>query len=196
MPCVHNRRQLTLLKLSSFLFYSSETDEEEDFLHDKMQKRQRKFDPYLWERSPVQEVVTLPCGIDGLAVYILTNLPAGNDQQAALLSLRRKWKKSTVTQWKRHGPMRYADCRGSIKCKNAKSPFRIEYGVVNRTQVNKNKEGIVICQICGEETEYVPCPARPYIRKGKKNIKVFHWGSTHALLFPNQKNRQRKSEKC
>ena len=174
MPCVHNRWQLTLLKLSSFLFYSSETDEEEDFLHDKMQKRQRKFDPYLWERSPVQEVVTLPCGIDGLAVYILTNLPAGNDQQAALLSQGRKWKKITVTQWKRHGPMRYADCRGSVKCKNAKSPFRIEYGVVNRTQVNKNKEGIVICQICGEETEYVPCPALRYIRKGKKNIKVFH----------------------
>ena len=42
MPCVHNRWQLTLLKLSSFLFYSSETDEEEDFLHDKMQKRQKK----------------------------------------------------------------------------------------------------------------------------------------------------------
>ena len=43
MPCVHNRWQLTLLKLSSFLFYSSETDEEEDFLHDKMQKRQKKI---------------------------------------------------------------------------------------------------------------------------------------------------------
>ena len=57
-----------------FLFYSSETDEEEDFPHNKMQKKQRKFDPYLWERSPVQEVATLLCGIDGLAVYISSSL--------------------------------------------------------------------------------------------------------------------------
>ena len=31
--------------------------------------------------------------------------------------------------------MRYADCQGSFKCTNAKCPFRIEYGVVNSTQV-------------------------------------------------------------
>ena len=54
-------------------------------------KKQRKFDPYRWERSPVQEVATLLCGIDGLAVYILTNVLAGNDQQTALLSDERKW---------------------------------------------------------------------------------------------------------
>lgn len=128
-----------------FLFYSSETDEEEHFPHNKMQKKQGKFDPYLWERSPVQEAATLLCGIDDLAVYILTNVLTGNDQQVALLSDGRKWKTSTVTQWKRHGPMRYADCQGSFKCTNAKWSFRIEYGVVNRTQVNKNREGIAIC---------------------------------------------------
>ena len=121
-------------------------------------------------------MATLPCGIDGLAVYIITNVPPGNDQQAALLSDGRKWKKGNITQRKRHVPMRYADCRRSFKCTNAKCPFRIEYGVVNRTQVNKNKEGIATCQICGEESEYFPCPARRYIRKGKKNIRVFLLG--------------------
>ena len=35
-----------------------------------MRKKQRKFHPDLWGKAPVQEVLTLPCGIDGLAVYI------------------------------------------------------------------------------------------------------------------------------
>lgn len=72
-----------------------------------MRKKQRKFHPDLWGKAPVQEVSTLPCGIDGLAVY---NMAAGNDQQDVLLSDGRKWKKGTVTEWKRFGPMRYADC--------------------------------------------------------------------------------------
>lgn len=29
-----------------------------------MRQKQRKFDPDLWERAIVQEVSTLPCGID------------------------------------------------------------------------------------------------------------------------------------
>lgn len=163
--------------LISFIRYSSsESDEEENFPDTKKQKKQRKFDPDLWERTPVQEVASLPCGIDGLAVFKLSNVPAENDRQAALLSDGRKWKKSTVTQWKRLGPMRYADCQGSYRCTLEKCPFRVEFGVVNRTQIMKNKEGINICRICGHEAVYVPCPGRRYVRKSKKNIQVFHWG--------------------
>ena len=55
------------------------------------------------------------------------NMAAGNDQQAVLLSDGRKWKKSTVTEWKRYGPMRYADCQGSFKCTNESCPFRVEF---------------------------------------------------------------------
>ena len=95
-----------------------------------MRKKQRKFHPDLWGKAPVEEVSTLPCGIDGLAVY---NMAAGNDQQAVLLSDGRKWKKSTVTEWKRYGPMRYADCQGSFKCSNESCPFPVKFGVVNRT---------------------------------------------------------------
>ena len=85
--------------------------------------------------------------------------------------------KSTVTEWKRYGPMRYADCQGSFKCTNESCPFRVEFGVVNRTQINKDKDGTTTCGICGRKTEYVPCPGRRYVRKGKKSIKVFHWGN-------------------
>ena len=59
-----------------------------NYTHRNVSKRE--FDPYLWQRSPVQEVATLPCGIDSVAVYILTNVPAGNEQQAALSSDERK----------------------------------------------------------------------------------------------------------
>ena len=72
--------------------------------------------------------------------------------------------------------MRYADCQGSYKCTFEKCPFRVEFEVVNGTQIMKNKEGINICRICGHEAVYVPCPRRQYIQKGKKNIQVFHWG--------------------
>ena len=73
--------------------------------------------------------------------------------------------------------MRYADCQGSFKCTNESCPFRVEFGVVNRTKVNKDKDGTTTCGICGRKTEYVPCPGRRYVRKGKKSIKVFHWGN-------------------
>ena len=32
------------------------------------------------------------------------------------------------------------------------------------------------CRVCGEEMVYVACPARRYLKIGKKNIKVFHCG--------------------
>lgn len=99
--------------------------EDNNFLGNNVQKKQRKFHPDLWGKAPVQEVSTLPCGNDGLAMY---NMSAGNDQQA------------------------------------------------NRIQINKNEEGTTTCGICGSKTEYVPCPERWYIQKGKKSIKVFYWG--------------------
>ena len=175
-----------------FYNYSSETDEEENFPGNNMQKKQRKFDPDLGERVPLQQVSTLPCGIDGLAVYNLTNVPAENERQVAIMSDGRKWKKSTVTQWKRYGPTRYADCQGPFKCKNEKCPFRVEFGVVNRTQVNKEKDSIGMCRICGHVTEYVPCPGRRYIRKGKKTIKVFHWGEHTCPVISNPEKPNKK----
>ena len=60
--------------------------------------------------------------------------------------------------------MRYADCQGSFKCTNESCPFRVEFGVVNRTQINKDEDGTTTCGICGRKTEYVPCPGRRYVR--------------------------------
>ena len=88
----------------------------------------------MWEDAPKHEVSQLPEGIYGLVVYHIPNISSSNDKIVALTSDGRKWRKSSMTQWKKYGPMRYSDCYGLHKCVNVKCPFRLEYGVINRTQ--------------------------------------------------------------
>ena len=96
---------------------------------------------------------------------------------------------------KKFGPMRYANCYGSYRCKNDKCPFRTEYGVINKTQFKRNQYGEEICRICESVGEYVPCTARRYIRKGKKSVKVFHLGThTCPLLSKPEKPKQQVKE--
>lgn len=40
-------------------------------------KKQRKYDPGMWESAPVHDVTHLPEGIDGLVVYNITNISDG-----------------------------------------------------------------------------------------------------------------------
>jgi hypothetical protein len=49
----------------------------------------------------------------------------------------RRWKKSSQTQWKHYGKVRYSDCWGSLECSNMDCDFQKEYGVVNRSQFMK-----------------------------------------------------------
>ena len=133
----------------------------------------------MWEDAPENEVSQLPEGIDGLVVYNIPKISSSKDKAAALSTDGRKWKKSSMTQWKKYGPMRYSNCFGSFKCENIKCPFRIEYGVINRTQFKKNQNGEEICRICEKTAALIPCNARRYVREGKKGIKVFHLG-THS----------------
>ena len=108
-------------------------------------KRQRKYDPGMWESATVNVVAQLPEGIDGLVVYNVTNISDGQSKRAALATDGRKRKKSSVTEWKKYGPMRYSNCNGSHKCTNKTWPFRTEYGVINRTQFKRNPNGEQIC---------------------------------------------------
>lgn len=82
MQCVHKRQQLTLFKLSLKKTL-------------KKCKKAKEFDPYLWERPPVQEVATLPCGIDGLAVYIITNVPLETTNRLPFCPMGGNGKKAT-----------------------------------------------------------------------------------------------------
>ena len=115
----------------------------------------------------------LPAGIDGLCAYTIVN--GASKKVNVLQTDGRKWKKSSQSSWRDLGLMRYADCQGSFKCENDKCPFRIQYGVINRTQVKKQGD-MASCRVCGEEMVYVACPAWRYLKIGKKNITVFHCG--------------------
>lgn len=109
----------------------------------------------------------------------------------------RKWRKSSVTEWKKYGPMRYSNCYGSYKCTNETCPFRMEYGVINRTQFKRNPYGEEICQICESVGGYLPCTARRYIhvKEGKKSVMVFHLGThTCPLLSKPEKPSEKVKE--
>ena len=152
-------------------YSSSESEIEEHEEELRAQVKQRKFDPELWKDMPVREVERLPCGIDGLTVYSIKNVSDTKQRTGALSSDGRKWKKSSVTSWKQYGPMRFADCRGSNCCRNEECPFRVQYGVINRTQFKREKSGKNQCAVCGHEAEIVYCEGRRYVRQGKNRLK-------------------------
>lgn len=95
------------------------------------EKAQPRFGPGMWKAVEQEVVSTLPSGIDVLCKYKIVNSTKNKVQ--LLQTDGRKWKKSSVSNWKDHGNVRYADCRGSHKCVNNTCPFRVEYGVVKRT---------------------------------------------------------------
>ena len=91
----------------------------------------------------------------------------------------------------RHPKTRYADCRGSYLCKNQKCPFRLEFGIINKTQFEKKKKGRMVCKGCGSRGEFVDCPSRRYITFGKKSLTVYHCGEhTCPIIRATGKNMQ------
>lgn len=169
-------------------FRSSSSNDSDDDIGDYQQSKppkQRKCNPDMWKGVEVREMTHLPHGIDGLGVY---KVKGSNKQvQAALLNDGRKWRKSNVTEWKDYGTMRYADCRGSLKCTNEECPYRVQYGVVNRTQFtwNSGNRGGT-CRVCEQEGEYIQCNARRYLKTGSKGVKIFHCGTHSCPVLKNQ----------
>ena len=73
-------------------------------------------------------------------------------------------------------PCRFADCKGSYKCVKEKCPFKMEFGVTNTTQFEK-EGGEMICKGCGKVGEYVACSARRYLSYHYKSVTVYHIGN-------------------
>ena len=78
------------------------------------------------------------------------------------------------SKWKGHAQVRYAECRGSCMCTNDNCPYKVLYGVINKTRFENSGNQ---CKVCGSEGKYVPCHARRYVSYGKRKVKVFHHGS-------------------
>ena len=115
---------------------------------------------------------SLPIGINGLKIYEIKDFRQKQD----VLKDGRKWKKNCPTEWKNHGRVRFADCKGSYKCVQKKCPFKMEFGVTNTTQFEK-EGGEMICKGCGKVGEYVTCSARRYLSYRDKAVTVYHIGN-------------------
>ena len=115
---------------------------------------------------------SLPIGINGLKIYEIKDFR----QEFNGLEDGRKWKKNCPTEWKNHGRVRFADCKGSHKCVKEKCPFKMEFGVTNTTQFEK-KGGEMICKGCGKVGEYAACSARRYLSYHNKSVTVYHIGN-------------------
>lgn len=85
----------------------------------------------------------------------------------------RPWKKDSQTQWNGFDDVRYSDCSGSYECVNSNCDFKIEYGIINRTQFDKKSN---ICRICRTPGNHVQCSARRYIAFSCRKTRVYHRG--------------------
>ena len=153
-------------------------------------QKQKKIGPEKWNSVELQSVENLPNGIDGLSAYVMKT----TNNKDVIYSLRdgRKWCKNCPSYWKGHVRVRYADCKGSYHCVQDNCPYKIEYGVTNRTQF----EGDNLCKACGCRGEFVPCEARRYISYTEKNTKVYHYGhhSCPVIMKKTGKNKEKIEE--
>lgn len=117
-------------------------------------RKQKKIGEDLWSYAEGEEVESLPVGIDGLNVYIVSQ----KDEKDLKECLRdgRKWKKDCPMNWRGRERLHYADCRESYKCNTC--PFLTEYGVKNTKQWHRWVVN-VLCQGYGDPGTYVPCNA-------------------------------------
>ena len=144
--------------------YSTESSDD-----DLPRAKQSKFGPQFWDGVKVERVDFMPNDVNGKKVYEVKS-----SGYAKLSAVRdgRNWKKDSGTQWCGFSKVRYSDCGGSYECTNPDCDFKREYGVVNRTQFDKNH----VCRVCRHQGRDVPCRARRYVAFLPKSIRVYHQG--------------------
>ena len=144
-----------------------------------------------WDDVERETVDRLPVGIDGTKVYVIDGFTTKNRNALKLLNDGRRWKKNCPTNWQGHKRVRYADCKGSSICENENCPFKLQYGIINRTQFEKRSRNdtTIVCKGCGSVPKFICCPARRYISYGKKSVTIYHYGEHSCPAI-------KKPEKC
>ena len=169
---------------------SSDSASDSDGLSNSFQRKgQRKIAVEYWDNVDREQVEKLPEGINGVKVFVVKNV----DKKKTVETLKdgRRWKKNCPTRWQGHSKVRYSDCKGSYLCENRKCPYRLEFGIINKTQFEKKKEGRMVCKGCGSSGNFLNCPARRYISYGKKSVTVYHCGEhTCPIIRATDKNVQ------
>ena len=155
-----------------------------------MGNKQRKIAADHWDDVDREQVDKLPEGINGLRVFVMKGLQ-NKKKTSEVLKDGRRWKKNCPTRWHGHPRTRYADCKGSYLCRNEKCPYKLQYGVINKTQFEKKKDGRMVCKGCGLAGGFLECPARRYISYGKRSVTVYHCGEhTCPVIKGTGKNAQ------
>ena len=126
----------------------------------------------LWVDEQKETVKSLPIGIIGLKRYEIKDFR----QKLDALQDGRKWKKYCPTEWKNHGLVRFADYKGLYECVQKQCPFKMEFGVTNTMQFEK-EGGEMIYKGCGKVGEHVACSARRYLSYRSKAVTVYHIGN-------------------
>lgn len=72
--------------------------------------------------------------------------------------------------------MRFAYCKGSYECVQKQCPFKMEFGVTNTIQFEK-EGGEMIYNGCGKVGEHVACSVRRYLSYRSKAVTVSHIGN-------------------
>ena len=153
----------------------------------------RKVPLHQWDDVEKETVDRLPEAIDGTKVYVINGFTKGKDS-VKLLKDGRRWKKNCPTKWQGHKRVRYADCKGSNICENEKCPYKLQYGIINRTQFEKKsrKDTTTVCKGCGNVPTFIRCPARRYMSYGNKSVTVYHCGEHSCPVVKNiEKNVER-----
>ena len=131
-----------------------------------------------WDDVEHETVDCLPAGIDGTKVYVIDGFTTKNKNSLKLLNDGRRWKKNCPTNWQGHTRVRYADCKGLSICDSENCPYKLQYGIINRTQLEKRsrKDTTIVCKGCGNVPKFISWPARRYISYGKKSVTIYHYG--------------------
>jgi hypothetical protein len=124
------------------------------------ESRVRKLPLHHWDDIEKKTIDRLPEDIDGMKVYVINGFTKNKDA-LKLLKDGRRWKKNCPTNWQGHRRVRYADCKGSSICENENCPYKVQYGIINRTQFEKRsrKNTTIVCKGCGNVPKFISCPA-------------------------------------
>lgn len=97
----------------------------------------------------------------------------------------RRWNKNYPSNWAGHKRVWYVDCKGSYRLTNNNCAYKVHYGVINNTQLEKKNNA---CKAYGNPGQYVACSAQRFICYRKNRVEVYHCGdhTCHVAMKTNK----------
>ena len=170
---------LSSRQVEKYVSISPYDTDDEEMTGDITYKGKRKYvHDYVYDDVQPITCDFVPDGINGTTVYIVLLQASGkmnNCKGTRLWGYGQTSKNKPFTKVLR---LLY-NCRGSYCCTNVKCGNITDFGI-NRLEFQQ-KEGAMICSLCGENAAYLPCEGRLILEKDteKKIVTAKHYG-THS----------------